>query len=119
MFDLLFIYIVVADKRLGRSQKENVDQPQNVKHPQNLDDLIDIMTIAAANHKHVKGVSTRYSAEWNNIAATDGCLINTATYANFQMLITVIHTCIYNNSNNNNNNNNNNHNNNNNDNDNF
>lgn len=54
----------------------------DIKHPENLDQLINIMTKAAKGEKKVKGVSTQYSAEWNEIASTDGCLINTATYLN-------------------------------------
>jgi hypothetical protein len=45
--------------------------------------LIAIMTQAAKEKNKMKGVSTRYSAVWNEIAATDGYLINTATYDNF------------------------------------
>lgn len=90
MFDLLFIlhvYIVVENPNFKRREEQARDlqraQLDNLKHPKHLDDLIAIMTQAAKEKKKVKGVSTRYSAVWNEIAATDGYLINTATYDNF------------------------------------
>jgi hypothetical protein len=90
MFDLLFIYIVVEHKDpvFQRRHTRDLQQlPNKVKHPKDFDDLIAIMTQAAKENKSVKlkGVSTRYSAVWNKIAAADGCLINTATYANFML----------------------------------
>ena len=87
MFDLLFIYIVVEHKNpvFQPRQKKNPQPLNNVKHPKDFDDLIAIMTQAADDNKSVKlkGVSTRYSAVLNEIASTDGYLINTATYDNF------------------------------------
>jgi hypothetical protein len=86
MFDLLFIYIVVEHPLFQRPQREDLQpaQSDNVKHPKDFDDLIAIMTQAAEDNKSVKlkGVSTRYSAVWNEIASTGGYLINTATYDN-------------------------------------
>ena len=86
MFDL-FLYVVVERSKFERREEQTrylqLAQLDNLKHPENLNDLIAIMTQAAKEKNKMKGVSTRYSAVWNEIAATDGYLINTATYDNF------------------------------------